>query len=207
MSNCLELIESFGLRVSSVLHLGAHFGQEAKAYWEFGIRDAVFVEADPVTFEKLSNELKKYPGYRAVCALLANIDDDLVNFYQASNSGLSSSALRPTGHLDKYKAIKFESIINLKTAKLDSILNESFELIALDVQGFELEVIRGGENTFRRAKVLWIEVSIGGLYAHDAKIEEVVSYLALLNFSLVNVNINNKGWGDALFIRKDSLFH
>jgi FkbM family methyltransferase len=187
-----------------VLQIGANRGQEAAAYWEAGVRRGTFIEAHPQTFERLQKTVSDYPGFRAVNALLSDVSGQQTRFYVASNGAQSSSMLKPSRHVNEHPNVTFTDAIMLATTRLDELKLGEFDLVAIDVQGAEMQVIRGGLATIARSAALWIEVSQGGLYTGDSKVEEVVSMLGLLNFGLVDLHMNRHGWGDAFFLKRRS---
>ena len=63
----------------------------------------------------------------------------------------SSSILQPKLHLTQRPDIKFESEENVNIDKLDNIIDSlDYNFINMDVQGFELEVLKGGKNYLKK---------------------------------------------------------
>jgi FkbM family methyltransferase len=58
------------------------------------------------------------------------------------------------------------------------------DLIKLDVQGYELEVLRGGNRSLAAARAVICEVSFRAFYERQALFPEVLSYLAERGFRL-----------------------
>ncbi len=58
------------------------------------------------------------------------------------------------------------------------------DLIKLDVQGFELEVLRGAEQTLAGTKAVLLEASFQNLYEGQCRFDELVSWLAQAGFFL-----------------------
>jgi hypothetical protein len=71
----------------------------------------------------------------------------------------------------------------------------------MDVQGYELRVLKGGTKTLNNILALGTEVNIIELYEGCVLMDELDNFLAKLNFSRVETNINEFGWGDALYIK------
>ena len=97
----------------------------------------------------------------------------------------------------------------VRIARLDQIItiNNSSDPRALkiDVQGFELEVLKGGDNTLKYFEYIYVECSYAHMYEKQALAHEVISYLRARNFVLIgiyNTHYNKRG----LSLQSDLLF-
>ena len=81
-------------------------------------------------------------------------------------------------------------------------------LLKIDVQGFELQVLRGCEDVLNEFSHLYIECSFIELYAGQALAPEIIAWLGQRNYSLTgvyNMYYDGKGravQGDFLFGRR-----
>lgn len=189
----------------SVLHIGAHYGQEAEGYEGSGVK-GYFIEADPVVFEVLRESLSKFPNQHAYLALLSDEDGCETTFHRLSNQGQSSSIyeLSPLGK-NKYPQLKNSGNVNLSTRSLDSLSREvpalsNCAMWVLDVQGAELLVLQGGIHCLRSAKLLKVEVSEPPIYNGSSSMNEVVSWLQCKGFSRIDRPVT-PFHGDAYFVR------
>ena len=196
-----DLLKRYKLEANSVLHIGAHYGEEADEYSAFGIKRGVFIEGDPLVFPKLIMNLERFENFQGIRAMLSN-STSKVNFFRASNEGSSSSILRPAGHIQDRPDILFEQPVFIETVPLDSLNLGVFELIVIDVQGAELKVINGGRNTIAKAKAIWVEVNSGNMYEGDANVIEIIVALAD-DFIPIFMNMNENYWGDALLLNRN----
>jgi FkbM family methyltransferase len=85
--------------------------------------------------------------------------------------------------------------------------------LKIDVQGYELEVLKGSLRTLRNVIGIQIELSTVELYAGQPLFNEIVAFLLSLNFELWDIEkgFTDKETGrllqfDAVFIRKHHLF-
>ena len=65
-------------------------------------------------------------------------------------------------------------------------------------------VLRGGMNTVKQAKAIWIEVNSGNMYRGDSSVNEIIEVLSK-DFSPLYINMNENKWGDAFFVNKELL--
>ncbi len=61
--------------------------------------------------------------------------------------------------------------------KLDNVVTGTYDLIKIDTQGSELDIIRGGINTFGKAKVVICEVALIDINIGGCKKEDVMNVL------------------------------
>ena len=78
-------------------------------------------------------------------------------------------------------------------------------LIKLDVQGFEDRVIRGGQETFRKAKACILEIGVDRLYDKQATFKDLVLLLDGLGYRYVG-NLNQVFAADGHVIYVDAVF-
>jgi len=65
----------------------------------------------------------------------------------------------------------------LPVHKLDDVVTGTYDLIKIDTQGSELDIIRGGINTFSKAKVVVCEVALIDINVGGCKKEDVMNVL------------------------------
>jgi len=206
--NIAQVLGIHGLKPKNVIHVGAHIGQELSMYKDIGITSGVFIEADPTIYKRLEESLAHETNWKAVEALVSDTQDVDVDFWVSSNDKMSSSLLEPGLHLTEHPDVKFDSEpIKIKTKTLDSLKLGKFDLVVMDVQGAELKVLSGGIETFKDADALWLEVALGGLYKNDCSINDLTKFLDQYDFYPVYVVIGSTMWGDALFVKKQSILN
>ncbi len=191
----------------TLVHVGAHLGQEAPAYEKLNIQNVVWVEADPKTFELLQENLKKRTEsqtiHKAFNCLLTSQDNLEYQFHVFSNQGASSSIFKATNLLKKNWSDVHETgeIFNLNSITLDSFLSQNNiypDLLLIDVQGSELEVLKGAHRTLTRIKAIELEVSKQAIYEGGCLYDEIDSFLTLHGFSRMSF----VPWhGNVLYVR------
>ena len=77
-----------------------------------------------------------------------------------------------------------------------------YNFIAIDVQGYELEVMRGAVDTLNNIEYIVAEVNRNELYINCAKVNELDSFLGDFGFKRVETLwAGGQDWGDALYIK------
>lgn len=94
----------------------------------------------------------------------------------------SSSLLPPDKTLDTYKWLEFKDKIEVRTERLDAILEKtgvnSIDFVHMDVQGAELMVLNGSGNRFKDIRNIWLEVEAVPLYKGQPVKKDIEHYFA-----------------------------
>ena len=196
-----ELVNQLNVRPKGVMHVGAHLGEEKEYYEASGMLPVYWIEAR----EDLVTEMRKFllpPQHYVQHALLWRQSNVLLKMNVASNSQ-SSSILPLADHSIYYPQINYVGTIEMQTKTLDDLLDDGIEceMIVLDLQGAELEVLRGLTGK-RWEKIKWIytEIFTKELYENCAKLSEIDSFLAKKGFRRIFRRMQrDHGWGDAIY--------
>jgi FkbM family methyltransferase len=196
----IKLKEKYDLNIKGVLHIGAHFGQEFSTYQNLGIENVMFFEPLPNTFERLK-ENTRGKNVVLVNTALGNTIGDIEMNVETANEGQSSSILEPHIHLQQYPHIRFNNRVNVKITKLDAFIEEKekYNFINIDVQGYELEVFKGGSEFLNHIDYVMTEVNRDEVYKNCAKIEELDNFLSSYGFVRVETTWDGGTWGDAFY--------
>jgi FkbM family methyltransferase len=207
-----HLVLNAGLVVKSVIHCGAHLAQERYYYESIGAEKIVWIEGSPVIFEGLTQSLnndlvgrKLKAKHVPINALLYSEDGIKIKLHGFSNNGESNSIFRAA---DAFKArwpLISETGIDdqLVSTTLDTIFQSDesggVDLLVLDLQGAEIEVLRGGLQTLTAAKAVICEVSKLQVYEGGALYTDVVSFMKSAGFIDMH---RSHTCGDLLFVKK-----
>lgn len=107
---------------------------------------------------------------------------------------------------DDYKIIEKKEI---QIHSLDEIMvNENLNgsiLLKIDVQGYELEVLKGSVETLKKIKYIIVEISDSEIYKNQALSNNVINFLENNNFTFYKENKSSK-IKKSNFTQKDVLF-
>jgi len=189
---------SRSFRPGGIIDVGANVGDWARSAAEVFNCPIHMIEAQP----DLEVELQK-TGFPYTIALLGPEPRTSVPFYL---SGTGSSALEELTGFEKN-----ETVLSMRT--LDDLQLDLPPplLLKMDVQGFELEVLKGASETLRRTEVILSEISLIPYNAGAPLMHEVVGYLADREFLPFDIC---GGWRresdgalaqtDLIFVRRES---
>jgi FkbM family methyltransferase len=187
-----------------VIHVGANTCQELPLYLAHGIENRLWIEGN----ERVANQTREATNENILCAYVSN-EGMMQKVYEASNNSESSSIKRPTKHTEIYPDIEFiDGPMYIKSYTLDLLLRlfdfAKFNYLVLDIQGAELDALKGLGMFEHHFEVVITEAYIQELYQNCGKLHEIEAFLT--NYKLVEFAEEvGKGWGDAAFIRKDLL--
>jgi FkbM family methyltransferase len=200
--NLSTLVDKYNMKISGVLHIGAHFGEENSAYNCLGITNRIFFEPLKSNFQVLKNNIEK--EHLLLNIALGNENKKVLMNVETANGGQSSSILNPALHLVQYPHIKFETQEEVEMKRLDDLGMDlsSFNFINIDVQGYELEVFKGAEKTLTHIDYIMSEINRDEVYQNGARVEQLIEFLSPYGFELVEQTWDGETWGDGFFVNK-----
>lgn len=198
-----KLKNKYDLELRGVIHIGAHYGEENDIYQELKIENLIYVEPISSTFEVLKEKTKNNKNTIYFNTALGNYIGES-EMFNSSNKNTSASLLKPKNHLYLSPNVKFDGKTKVKVNKLDNLIFERnhYNMINIDVQGFELEVFKGGKDTLKYIDYIMAEINRDEVYEGCAHINELINFLSPYGFELVETDWAGREWGDGFFIKK-----
>lgn len=202
-----KIIENFDVPVKGVFHVGAHYGQEIQVYSQLNIKNVVMFEPSFKNFEVLKRKLSE------TSALLVNLglsssECSAKLYVETANEGMSNSLHVPHVHTSQYPHIKFEDVETVNLTTLDTWLQSNpndANIMTIDVQGHELEVLLGSQNSLKNIDLIICEVNRDELYKDCAYVTEIDILLRYHGFRRVATNWIGKTWGDAAYLKEEHI--
>lgn len=201
-----SLRRNFNINPKGIVHIGAHNGEESIEYDQMGWYPVVWLEAIPTLAEELKLRLDASKN-RVIQALVWSESGVTLEFKVASQT-MASSVFSFGTHAKLYPKIQEQSVLKLKSVRLDEILKpeEIIDLVILDIQGAELHALQGLGNRINEVKWIYTEVSKGNLYEGGVRLNELDAFLKSRGFKRSSTRIlRGEGWGEALYISKTAL--
>lgn len=133
-------------------------------------------------------------------AVLSNVDGKLVDFYEdVNNPGGNSYYIETSGAFNESHKTK------RITVTLDTLVQQNGwelpELIKIDVQGAEIDVLKGAQMSLDSCKDIILEAQFVNYNDGAPKLAEVVEYLQSIGFVLANTIVEHDVDGDYHFTR------
>jgi len=202
----LQLCQEHSVTPRGVVHVGAHEGTEISAYQQMGVQNMLFVEANPVVFDRLQANLAAVPNVLvANCAISdrnGTVDLHVTSFDQ------SSSILQLKHHQEIYPHITETHQVTVQSKTLDTLLQEleinpsDFNILNIDIQGAELLALQGSINWLKYVEVINTEVNYEELYEGCVLIDQLDEFLEGQGFHRVATTTPHPSWGDAVYVKK-----
>tara|TARA_B000000565_G_C23748097_1_gene363618 strand:- start:33 stop:770 length:738 start_codon:yes stop_codon:yes gene_type:complete len=189
------------INVKSVVHIGAHLGQEVLFYKQHGVDEIYLFEPQKQFYNEL---LKKFNSDKSIKIhnFAIGSKKQLSKIYISSNDGASSSLLPPKEHLNFYPDIVFSNEEIVKVEKLSNFKISNFDLMVVDTQGYELDVLKGSGDFLEKFNYLILEINLRELYQDNPTVTDLDEYLSKYGFLRVKTTIHSKKYfGDALYAK------
>jgi len=164
----------------------------------------------PICREKVKNNEKIHLIEKAVSDTTG-----IVTFYKIDtgktvtthpngNPG-ASSLFKASGNYPLEKYVQTEIKVNSTT--LQDFIKEnsikSIDLLWMDIQGAELQALRGARENLGKIKIIHLEVEFFEIYKDQPLFEEIKKFLSENNFTFLTFTSRHKYSGDAIFVRND----
>jgi FkbM family methyltransferase len=195
-----DLQKHFTKELKGAIHIGAHYGEEKQWYEQNKINPVVWIEANPNYLEKI----KSVVGNDIV--IISGVGNETKKeLFNVSNNGQSSSFLELEIHKYMHPDVFYVNKIEVEIKRMSDILNEynldikNYNFLNLDIQGYELEAIKGFDDNISNFDYIYSEVNSDYLYKDCALINEIDDYLNKYGFTRVETVITGAQWGDALY--------
>lgn len=201
-----ELQQKFGILPSGILHVGAHLAEESQDYERAGwaeLNKVIWVESQVELAQELIRTLNPVRNKIINATVWSESGKEMI--FNVANNSQSSSLLALGTHAKTYPNIKFESNFTIKTKRLDEVITDfdDISFVNLDIQGAELEALKGLGLKIYKVKWIYSEVNRKEVYEGCAKIKELDDYLEKFSFDRIATRwAYGAGWGDALWIKK-----
>lgn len=177
--------------INLVLDVGANDGWYSKHLRSIGYQNRI-ISFEPLKepFDQVSAYAKKFGSNHMVmnCALGETDGFSIIN---VSQNSVSSSILKATATLNKaVSETRYVDSREIKISKLDTIFSSLSNpthdniFLKMDVQGYEMNVLRGAVESLQYIQGIQLETAFLELYEDEKLFKDMVPYIESLGFEL-----------------------
>jgi FkbM family methyltransferase len=198
--------------VQTVIDVGANEGQYAAGLLTNGYSGTIY-SFEPIQkpFEQLRRKAERTPKWKAFNYgvgsktedIAINVSENIVSSSIFSVEHASVNA-EPSSKIVRQEKIR---LVALETFFTDEKLQLSPEtLLKLDVQGFEMEVLKGCQRMLPQIRLIQAELSFVPLYQNAPLFQEVVTFLAQKGFEIYSIIPGFRDLASGRMLQADGIF-
>jgi FkbM family methyltransferase len=189
VNSCKKLLKNRNIKI--IFDIGANKGDYTKELLKY-YKHAHYYLFEPslLNYEKLNLKFSSLKNIKIINQALADKDGDDFLYSDQSGSGLGSLIKRRLDHLN----IDFNVKEKINLTKLDTFLKDLnkdiiIDYLKMDVEGTEMKVLLGMEQSIKRIKLIQFE--FGGCNI-DSKtfFQDFWYYFKVHNFNLFRITVN-----------------
>ena len=203
-----DLVRKYNLNIKGIIHCGAHTGEEYPIYQKLGINNVLWIEANAQQIPQLEKKIKNN-NHLILNAVISDEPWKKVDFIY-TNQTQSSSLYHLGLNKQQRQGLQEERIEQVETISLDHLFKhhidldiERYNMINLDIQGGELNALRGFKNGLKHIDYIYCEAHTKETYKNVPQLHDLLNLLNPLGFKLKDSYFyKNKGWGDIFLIRE-----
>jgi FkbM family methyltransferase len=204
----LKTLQALGARPSFCVDVGAYHGEWTKLFLDvFPESHVLMLEAQESKRARLEEFASTQAGRVTMeVALLGAKDGVSVQFHEMETG---SSVFEENSHFPRTSTAR-------TTKTLDSVLESTrspkVDFLKLDVQGYELEILRGGTRALKEADAVLLEASLVPINRGCPLIADVMAFMSGAGFNLFDFCSQTRRrdgvlWQtDLLFLRSNTSF-
>ncbi len=213
----LGVLAREGHALHTVVHVGAHAGEEVAAYRRHGAQRILLVEANPESCAGLARRFAGEDDIEVVHAAATDHEGTArLRLHTNARGGTESASLLRMSELGRIvPTLQTAGEVEVPAITIDGLLlrcgiaPNAIGLLTIDVQGAELHVLRGARQALTGVRAVLTEVALVDLYDGAAQEEDVERLLAdagfesldALYYELYEADRRFAAWGDRLFVR------
>lgn len=210
-----EVIHKYvGKEDPTILDIGCNDGTHTLWFLEIFTNPKIYsFEPDPRAISRFKKKVGNASNVMLFEMVLSDREGE-IDFYQSGGQldenqaqiraegwDLSGSIRQPKEHLTMHPWITFENKISVPSSTLDTWAQqqgiESIDWIWMDVQGAEIDVLRGARKTLAKTRFLYTEYNNQELYEGQVNLKNLLKYLS--DFKVVirypdDILLSNKHW-------------
>jgi len=196
------IFERIDVGIKGIIHVGMWDFVEHVCYTKLVGNKVIGVEGNPQVFNEMSRPVAEEAGYEVFNECLTDTDGEEKKFFLAAHGSSFHQGPPEWGK---------NSCITVETKTLSTLMEEKnldpseYDFLNIDVEGSELEVLKGYEKYLKYVNVIDLETTFQDRHAGGCTHNEIVEWLSDRGFELKESSdsYQKEGWGDSVFVRVD----
>jgi FkbM family methyltransferase len=182
----VQKIETDLSQYEQVLDIGAANGDTALFFSQsFPTQKIIAFEPNPLLRGIASEKVSKHENIELKDFALGNKNGQVV--LKITEDPLSSSILEPDQSVDSRLSTAKEIHVSQKRLDDLNLFEQKTLLIKLDTQGTELEIMKGGEKTFKNTRFVLCEMMNNASYKNSCQYFEIDKFLRYKGYKLLDI--------------------
>jgi FkbM family methyltransferase len=180
--------------INLVIDVGANEGYYVQQIRQSGYTEKIVsFEPLPDAFAKLALKAQEDKNWQCFNTALGE-QEGTIEINIAGNSYSSSILPMLDRHIEAAPYSVYRETVSVEINTLDNIVHSLTEhdsiYLKIDVQGYEMPVLKGAVEILPKVRVIEIELSLVPLYESQLLYRDMIDYLDAIGFSLVSLEPN-----------------
>ena len=204
MANILEVIP----RNPVILEAGGHDGINTIDLAKIPGAFVHTFEPVPNVYQRLTNRVKDLKNVSTYNLALGS-RPSIQNMYVSSGRNDASSSLSKPKDISVFNPdVEFKETIEVRVETLDNWASNNsiakLDFMWLDMQGHELEALKGGQSILNSVSAIYTEVNLLSVYEGIPLYHEVWEWIREFGFKINRIDFTWSDQGEVLFVREKS---
>lgn len=211
-----DITKQLNFNIRGAIHVGGFVGEELTEYRSIGLTNTILFEPQQKLYEIIKSKCQD--GEQVFNVALGSESCEKEMFISDREGGVevgagaSSSLLKPKIHLTEHPEVTFPTKEKVQVRRLDEFLTEealksenaralNYNMLNIDVQGYELEVLKGAGSILGCMQLMILEVNLAEVYEGCPLVGEIDEFLKDYSFERVGTYWQSESWGDAIYVK------
>jgi len=164
-------------------------------------------EPVPILYKALCARVMSQANVKTYNLALGEKDTNISMYVSDGESNASSSILKPSKHIELFPGVSFDNTISVRMKSIQTWAQEeritSIDLMWLDMQGYEVNALRGMGTLLKQVRVIYTELCRDELYQGLTTREAYIDFLKTSGFELISVLEEDALVSDGIFVNRE----
>ena len=206
-----DITNQLNIKVRGAIHIGGFIGEELTEYRSIGLKNTILFERKQKLYESIKSKCQNDDQVFNVALGSDTFEADMFISDREGGvefgAGASSSLLKPKIHLEEHPEVTFPTTETVEVCRLDNFLKSKtiraldYNILNIDVQGKELEVLKGAGDILGCIQLMILEVNVAEVYENCVLVDDLDEFFKDYNFQRLGTYWQSASWGDAIYAK------